>query len=225
MITKVTGAYLNAAPDPVARSSTKSRLTMESKTAKLIEIFIAVVALVVATFALKEAYQSNSLSSKANSIATDANGLSRQANYTSQQANGYSRDSVALLRSAERRQVALRVFIGEAPLQREKAFAIWAVTNASPIDVTHAWVEGKLRTGQDFAIDVESIQRCSVYLLNKTAGEFDPLTLRLHFYDGTYYWERDFSGLLRPDNERTMSVGVRQIKPAAAFPVTGFCGG
>jgi hypothetical protein len=138
------------------------------------------------------------------------------------EANRIARDSYVLAADAARREVASKVFLGEAPPKYEtNGYPIWSVSNASGVDVTRVWVEGDV-SGVAAHIRIGHVQQCHLYTLSDRPNEFRPNWL--HFFDGSQHWMRSIEGELKPDAKpalpNTTVVGAPKV-----FRMVGSCGG
>ena len=154
-------------------------------------------------------YQSSQATDRANNIASSSNKLTSSA--------------LELQKYSITSQVASRVFLGEAPPRYEPTDSpIYAVTNASPVDVYDVWVDGRLpNTGPRAVVKIGGIQRCTLYTINAHKGDFEPHVL--HFFDGIAHWTRTQDGVLSVDKEPNIPKALQRVNAPLAYPVVGSC--
>lgn len=140
-----------------------------------------------------------------------------------ERANKISQDAFELAAETAEREIASKVFVSEAPPKYEGAGApIWAVSNASGVDVTQVWVRGE-RHGNDSYIAIGDLQQCYLYTLTNEPNGFVPS--ELHFFDGTSHWLRDRDGSLGKDRDPRRPASLKAAGDAYVHQMVGGCGG
>ena len=141
--------------------------------------------------------------------------------YFSIQARDTAAAAFTLSQEGYVRQLANRVYIGEATGAQvgNGPSPARTVVNATNVVMFGVWVEGHLnedgksgKKGDYTWARIETIPGCRYYLLPDT---FTPS--RVHFFDGTTHWVREESGQLRKESNRPPPKG-RNPQPSRDYP-------
>lgn len=153
---------------------------------------------------------------------SDARAAADDSKRIAQDANRVAQESYALAAQASEREIASRVFLGEAPPKYERnGYPIWSVSNASGVDVTKVWVEGK-KAGDPAHIRIGHVQQCHLYTLSNRPDNFLPTWV--HFFDGGQHWRRSLDGELGLDPKPKLPADGRTGAPEV-HQMVGTCGG